>query len=134
MDRLQFMEVFLAVADTGGFAAAARRVGISPPAITRAVAALEEHLGVRLLTRTTRVVRLTEAGARYAEDVRRILADVEEAQAAAAGVNAAPRGRLSVTAPQLFGRMFVTPIIVDFLQAHEHVEVSALLLDRVVNL
>lgn len=134
MDRLHFMAVFVAVADTGSFAGAARRLNASPPAVTARVTALEAHLGVRLLSRTTRVVRLTEAGARYVEDARRILAEVDEADEAAAGVNAEPRGRLSVTAPMLFGKMFVIPILVDFLQAHAKVEVSALFLDRVVNL
>ncbi len=134
MDRLHFMAVFVAVADTGSFAGAARRLNASPPAVTRAVTSLEAHLGVRLLNRTTRVVRLTEAGARYLEDARRILSEVDEADEAAAGVNAAPRGRLSVTAPVMFGKMFMIPVVVDFLKLHDKVEVSALLVDRVVNL
>jgi DNA-binding transcriptional LysR family regulator len=128
------MAVFVAVADTGSFAEAARRLGSSPPAVTRAVIALEGHLGMRLLNRTTRTVRLTEAGMRYLEDARRILGEIDEMEEAAAGINAEPRGRLSVTAPVLFGKMFVVPIIVDFLQAHRQVEVSGLFLDRVVNL
>lgn len=134
MDRLHFMTVFIAVADTGSFAAAARRLHTSPPAVTRAVTALEQHLGARLLNRTTRVVRLTEAGARYLDDARRILGEVEEAELAATGVSAEPRGRLSVTAPLLFGKMFVMPALIDFLLAHPQVEVSAVLLDRVVSL
>lgn len=134
MDRLHFMNVFVAVADTGSLAAASRRLHLSPPAVTRAVTALETHLGTRLLNRTTRVVRLTEAGMRYLEDARRILGEIDEMEEAAAGLNAAPRGKLSVTAPVLFGKMFVVPIIVDFLRAHARVEVSGLFLDRVVNL
>jgi DNA-binding transcriptional LysR family regulator len=134
MDRLHFMAVFVAVAETGSLAGAARRLGASPPAVTRAITALEAHLNVQLLKRTTRVVRLTAAGQRYLEDARRILADVDEAEEAAAGVNAEPRGRVSVTAPQLFGKMFVVPALVDFLQAYDKVEVSALFLDRVVSL
>lgn len=134
MDRLHFMAVFVAVAETGSFAAAARRLHTSPPAVTRAVTALEQHLGVRLLSRTTRVVRLTEAGGRYLDDARRILGEIDEAEQAAAGINAEPRGRLSITAPLLLGKMFVMPALVDFLQAHPKVEASALLLDRVVNL
>ncbi len=134
MDRFQLMRVFVAVADEAGFAAGARRLGLSPPAVTRAVAALEEHLGVKLLHRTTRSVRATEAGERYLEDARRILADVAAADEAAAGINAAPRGRLRVTAPVLFGRIFVTPGIVEYLTRYPQTEVSAMFVDRVVNL
>ena len=103
MDRFQMMTVFVAVAEEEGFAAGARRLGMSPPAVTRAVAALEERLGVKLLNRTTRYVRTTEAGQRYLEDARRILAEAQAADEAAAGINAEPRGHLAVTAPVLFG-------------------------------
>jgi DNA-binding transcriptional LysR family regulator len=128
------MTVFVAVAEAESFAGGARRLKMSPPAVTRAVVALEERLGVRLLTRTTRVVRVTEAGARYLEDARRLLVEMEEADAAAAGVNAVPRGQLSVTAPVLFGKHYVMPIITDYLSAFEQATVSALFVDRVVNL
>lgn len=134
MDRLHLMTVFVAVAEAESFAGGARRLGMSPPAVTRAVSALEERLGVRLLTRTTRIVRPTEAGLRYLEDARRIIMEIDEADEAAAGVNAEPRGRLAVTAPVLFGRMFVMPAIVEYLQRYPAVDVSALFLDRVVNL
>lgn len=134
MDRLHLMTIFVAVAEAESFAGGARRLGMSPPAVTRAISALEERLGVRLLTRTTRIVRTTEAGMRYLEDARRIIADVDEADEAAAGINAEPRGRLAITAPVLFGRMFVAPAIVEYLQRHPAVNVSALFLDRVVNL
>jgi len=128
------MRAFVAVAEAEGFAPAARRLNISPPAVTRAVASLEEHLGVKLLNRTTRYVRATEAGLRYLDDARRILAEIEAADEAAAGVNAAPRGLLSVTAPVLFGRMFVMPGIVKYLEHYPGTEVNAVFLDRVVNL
>jgi DNA-binding transcriptional LysR family regulator len=134
MDRLQLMSVFVAVAEEHGFAAGARRLRMSPPAVTRAVAALENRLGVQLLQRTTRHVRTTEAGERYLDDARRILADADAADEAAAGVNTQPRGRLAVTAPVLFGRMFVMPGIVDYLARYPGTEVSAIFLDRVVNL
>lgn len=127
------MATFLAVVDSGGFASAARQLNQSPPAVTRAVADLEERLGLRLLTRTTRVVRVTEAGARYAEDCRRILADIDEAEAAAAGSHATPRGTLHLTAPAMFGRLHVTPIVVSYLQAFPEVDVECLFVDRVVN-
>jgi len=91
-------------------------------------------LGVRLLTRTTRCVRVTEAGARYLEDARRILNDLEEADQAAAGNNATPRGLLAVTAPVLFGKLYVMPLLVEYQTTYAHTTVSALLVDRVVNL
>lgn len=134
MDRLHLMSVFVAVAESESFSAAARRLGMSAPAVTRAVSALEQRLGVRLLTRTTRFVRATEAGLRYLEDARRILAEVDEADEAAGGVNATPRGRLAITAPVLFGRMYVAPVVVDYLRRYPDVTVSALFLDRVVHL
>ncbi|HMW77227.1 MAG TPA: LysR family transcriptional regulator [Rhodocyclaceae bacterium] len=134
MDRLQSMGVFVAVAEEESFAGAARRLQMSPPAVTRCIAALEEHLGVKLLTRTTRFVRATEAGQRYVESARRILAEADEADEAAAGVHAAPRGQLAVTAPVLFGSMHVMPGIVEFLTRYPEVSVNAIFLDRVVNL
>ena len=133
MDRLQAMTTFVAVVDSGGFASAARKLNLSPPVVTRAVAELEERLGLRLLTRTTRVVRVTDAGARFADDCRRILGDIEEAETAATGTNAAPRGTLTLTAPVLFGHLFVTPILVDYLQRFPEVDAQCLFLDRVVN-
>ena len=133
MDRLQAMTTFVAVVDSGGFASAARKLNLSPPVVTRAVAELEERLGLRLLTRTTRFVRVTDAGARFAEDCRRILADVEEAETVATGTHAAPRGTLSLTAPVLFGQLYVTPILVHYLQQYPEVDAQCLFLDRVVN-
>ncbi|MCG8691226.1 MAG: LysR family transcriptional regulator, partial [Minwuiales bacterium] len=88
MDRLQTMSVFVGVAEEGGFSAAARRLNLSPASVTRAVSELEARLGARLLHRTTRSVRLTEAGQRYLADCRRILAEVEEADSHAAGIHA----------------------------------------------
>lgn len=134
MDRFHLMTVFVAVAEEEGFAAAARRLRMSPPAVTRAIAFLEERLGVRLLTRTTRLVRTTDAGARYLEDARRILLEADEADEAAAGINATPRGHLAVTAPVLFGKIYVMPIITAYQMAFKETTVSALFIDRVVNL
>jgi DNA-binding transcriptional LysR family regulator len=124
----------VAVAEEEGFAAGARRLGMSPPTVTRAVAALERRLGVQLLHRTTRHVRTTDVGQRYLDDARRILAEADAADEAAAGINAEPRGRLVVTAPVLFGRIFVMPGIVEYLERHPATQVSAMFLDRVVNL
>lgn len=134
IDRFYLMTVFVAVAEAQGFAAAGRRLSMSPPAVTRAVAALEDHLGVRLLTRTTRTVRVTEAGARYLTDAQRIIADLDEADAAAAGNNTTPRGQLHVTAPVLFGKHYVMPVITAYQQEHELTTVTAMFVDRVVNL
>lgn len=134
MDRFQEMQVFLAVAEEQGFAAAARRLNMSPPSVTRAVAALEERIGTLLLTRTTRSVHITEAGQRYVEDCRRILAELEEAEESAAGSHATPRGQLNITAPVLFGELFVTPLLVEYLNQQPAVQIKALLVDRVVSM
>ncbi|MDP3589184.1 MAG: LysR family transcriptional regulator [Methylobacter sp.] len=134
MDRLQLMTVFVAVAEEQSFAGGARRLNMSPPAVTRAIAALEDRLGIKLLTRTTRYVRVTDAGQRYLEDARRIINEVDEADEAAAGINAEPRGQLAITAPVLFGKLFVIPGIVDYLQRYPDMEISAVFLDRIVNL
>lgn len=134
MDRLDSLRVFVAVAEEAGFAAAARRLGLSPPAVTRAVAALEERIGARLLQRTTRVVRLTDAGTRFLGDCKRILAELAEAEASAAGAHAEPRGRFSVTAPVLFGRLHVAPLLLDFLARYPRVTAQLLLFDRIVDL
>ncbi|MNH02507.1 HTH-type transcriptional regulator DmlR [compost metagenome] len=134
MDQIHLMKVFVAVGELESFAAAARRLDISPAAVTRAVSALEDMLGVKLLQRTTRSVRLTQAGGRYLEDTRHILASISEANEAAAGINATPKGELAVTAPILFGKKFVMPSIVRYLQRYPEVDVSAYFLDRIVNM
>ncbi|WP_437687209.1 LysR family transcriptional regulator [Sorangium sp. So ce176] len=134
MDRLDTLRVFIAVAEEEGFAPAARRLSMSPPAVTRAIAALEERIGTRLLHRTTRIVRLTEAGARFLTDCKRILGEIEEAEASAAGSHAELRGQIGVTAPVMFGRMFVAPVVLDFLARHPRVSARTLLVDRVVDM
>lgn len=134
MDRYTELQVFVSVAECEGFAAGARKLGISPPVATRAIADLEARLGIKLLTRSTRHVRLTDAGRRYWDDAKRILLDIAEADEAAAGINGEPSGHLAVTAPVLFGKMFVLPGVIDFLNRYPRMEVNALFLDRVVNL
>lgn len=128
------MRVFIAVAQEQGFAPAARRLAMSPPAVTRAISALEERIGTLLLHRTTRVVRLTEAGVRFLADCKRILGEIEEAESSAAGEHAEPRGQLAVTAPVMFGRLYVAPIVLDFLARHPQVTARTLFVDRVVDL
>lgn len=134
MDRLYSMTIFLAVVDEGGFAPAARKLKISPPVVTRAIGELEAAIGARLLVRTTRVVRVTEAGWRYANDCRRVLADIADIEQAASGTHAAPRGRLVITASVLFGKMYVMPIVTDYLRRYPETDVECRFLDRVVNM
>jgi DNA-binding transcriptional LysR family regulator len=134
VDRLDTMRAFVAVADEQGFAAAARRLGMSPPAVTRAIVALEDRIGTRLLHRTTRTVRLTEAGTRFLADCKRILGELDEAEASAAGSHAEPRGRLAVTASVMFGRLYVAPVVLDFLALNPRVTARMLFVDRVVDL
>lgn len=134
MDRLRSMAIFVGVAEENGFAPAARRLGISPPSVTRAITELETRLGCRLLHRTTRSVRLTEAGERYLADCRRILSDVEAAERQAAGVHATPRGSVSVTASVMFGGRVLTPILRDLLDRYPEVSVTTLFVDRVAHL
>lgn len=134
MDRWQAMRIFAKVAETGSFAETARHLHMSPPAVTRAVAGLEDLIGARLLVRTTRSVKLTEAGARYVDDCRRILSDMAEAEAAAAGSYATPSGTLSVTAPLLFGHLYVLPILTEYLDIYPTMAGRTLFVDRPVNM
>lgn len=128
------MQTFVAVAEHRGFAQAARKLGLSAPAVTRAIAALEEQLSLRLFNRTTRVVKLTDAGARYFERARRILADLDDAERAARAEHAEPAGRFVVTAPNVFGRREVAPLLSEFLARHPAVRGELQLVDRMVNL
>jgi DNA-binding transcriptional LysR family regulator len=134
MDRLDAMQAFVAVADLQGFAPAARKLGLSPSAVTRLIAALEERLGARLLQRTTRQVTLTDAGSRYLERARRILADVDEAEDAIEGERTRPEGRLVISAPFGFGRLHVSPVVSAYLKRYPDVGVDLRLSDRRINL
>lgn len=134
MDHLDTLRCFVAVADAGGFAVAGRRLGCSAAAVTRAIAALEARLGVLLFQRSTRMVRLTEAGERFLADCRPILSDLHEAEQAASGAQAEAQGLLSITAPQMFGTVHVAPIVQGFLQAQPRVQVRTLFVNRLVHL
>jgi DNA-binding transcriptional LysR family regulator len=134
MDRFYEMQIFIAVAEEDGFAAAARRLNISPPTVTRAVASIEERIGTQLLSRSTRSMHLSEAGLRYLEDCRRILSELEEAEEAAAGSYSVPCGNLTITAPVIFGEMFVAPTLVEYMDRFPAVTLNAMLVDRVVNM
>ncbi len=134
MDRFATLQAFVGVAEAKGFAPAARHLGLSPSAVTRLVAALEERLGSRLLQRTTRSVMLTDEGERYLPLARRILADLDEADASLQAARAAPSGRLVVAAPLAFGRVHVGPLLSSYLSRHPAVQGELRLGDRVVNL
>lgn len=128
------MEVFAAVAEAGSLAAAAKRLRLSPPAVTRAIAALELRLGVRLLNRTTRRLSLTEAGTRFLSSTQRLLSEIDDAEKAAAGATATPSGHLTITASVTLGRTHISALVLEFLREEPRVTASLLLLDRVVNL
>lgn len=134
MDHLDTLRCFVGVADAGGFAVAGRQLGCSASAVTRAIAALEARLGVLLFQRSTRMVRLTEAGVRFLADCRPIFNDLHEAEQAASGAQAQAQGLLSITAPQMFGIQHVAPIVQGFLQAQLQVQVRTLFVNRVVHL
>jgi DNA-binding transcriptional LysR family regulator len=134
MDRFESLSVFVTVAEQRGFAAASRALDMSPPAVTRAVAALERHLGVTLFHRSTRAVSLTNEGAVLLDRARRLLADLREAEQTVMGGRSVPRGQLYVTAPVMFGRLHVLPVINTLLARHTGLNARMLLLDRNVRI
>ena len=131
MDRLENLEAFVAAAESPSFTEAARKLGKTPAAVTRAIAALEARTGLRLFNRTTRAVALTEAGGRYLDQARRALAEFAALELTAAGDQAAARGTLTVTAPEMFGRLHVLPIALDFMTAHPAIKDTLPLLPRI---
>jgi DNA-binding transcriptional LysR family regulator len=134
MDRLLTLEMFVAVASEGGFAAAARKLGSSPPAVTRGIAALEARLGTSLFHRSTRAVALTDAGAAFLDQARRILADLAGAERELRGAEAEPRGQLHLTAPVMFGRLHVLPVVSALMAQHRDLAVRMMLIDRNVRI
>jgi len=134
MDKLRAMQTFVQIADQGSLTAAARVLGSSLPAVVRALAAYEALLGVRLFNRTTRRISLTDEGRRHLDSCRQVLAAVDESEAALSAESRTPVGHLHVTAPVLFGQMYVAPAITRFVQAHPGMRCSVVLLDRMVNL
>ena len=134
MDRIEAMRIFIAAIDEGSLAGAGRRLGRSPAAVSRAIAFLEAHAAAELLHRTTRSIRLSEAGERYAYACRRVLAELDEADIAIAGERADPRGTLTVTAPPISGEEILRPIIDAYLDAFPSVSVNLVLLERHANL
>ncbi len=134
IDRLDAMRVFITALNQGSLARAGRHLGRSPAAVTRAIAALEAHVGAPLLLRTTRNLRLTEAGERYAAVCRHVLLQLEEAELSVAGQRVEPQGVLTITAPVMFGTRILAPIVNDFLRAKPKIQVRLLLLNRITNL
>ena len=133
-DRFEVMQAFIAVCDAQGFSAGARKLGMSPSVVTRLVAGLESRLGIRLLQRTTRSVRLTDAGERYLERARRIVAEVEEAELSAQEERGEPTGRLVIAVPVVFGRLHATPLLTRYLELYPKVSVELQLANHFVSL
>jgi len=134
MDRLDAMSVLLAVVEEGSLSAASRRLRAPLATVSRKVADLEKHLRAQLLVRTSRRIRLTDAGRAYVASAKQILEQVQEAERNAAGEYSAPRGELHVTAPTMFGRTHVLPIAIAFLKKHPEIDLRLLLNDRQVNM
>ncbi|HVJ54071.1 MAG TPA: LysR family transcriptional regulator [Aliidongia sp.] len=129
MDRLEAMSILVAVVEGGSFTAASRRLDMPLPSVSRKLAELEAHLNARLLTRSTRRLTLTDAGASYVEACRRILEEVGDAERAASGEYAAPKGELVITAPVVFGRLHVVPVVIAFLATYPEINVRMVLSD-----
>lgn len=134
MDKLRAMQAFIHIAEQGSLTAAAQVMESSLPAMVRTLAGFEAQLGVRLFNRTTRRISLTEEGRRHLESCRQLLAALADAEAALSAEAAEPAGHLTITAPMLFGQMHVAPAVTRFVQQHEKMRCSMVLLDRVVNL
>ncbi|HET7780203.1 MAG TPA: LysR family transcriptional regulator [Rudaea sp.] len=128
------MSVLLAAVETGSLSGAGRKLGMPLPTVSRKVSELETHLKARLLHRSTRRLTLTDSGRAYVEACKRILNDVEEAERAAAGEYSAPKGDLVITAPIVYGRLHVLPVVTEFLRAYPDVDIRLQLGDRMVNL
>ena len=134
MDRLQTLEMFVAVAERGGFAAAARELRVSPPAVTRGIAELEARLGVILFHRSTRAVTLTDEGTGFLAKARRIINELDEAERQLSGARSEPRGQFYVTAPVAFGRLHVLPVVTELLDRHADLNIQMMLIDRNVRI
>lgn len=134
MDKLKALHTFIRIVDEGSLTAAARALDISLPAVVRSLAALETHLGVRLFNRTTRRISLTEEGKHYLQHCRQLLMALEDAEAALSAGAMEPAGNLVITAPVLFGQMYVAPAVTRFVQRYDKMRCNVVLLDRVVNL
>jgi DNA-binding transcriptional LysR family regulator len=134
MDRLREMEIFIRVVETGSFSAAGRDFNLGQPSVSKTIAALEERLGARLLVRSTRQLSPTEAGTAYYERASRVVAEANEAEAAAQGAGAGIEGRLRISAPVTFGRLHLVPKLGEFFEANPRVRLELVMDDRIVDL
>lgn len=134
MDRFQAMQAFVTVVETGSFSAAARRIGVGQPAISKTIAQLEDRLQVRLLVRSTHSLAPTDAGVRFYERARSAIREAEEAELEARGAGAGLSGRLRVSAATTFARLLIVPRLPQFLARHPDIEIDVLLDDRVIDL
>jgi len=134
MDKVHAMTVFVHIVEKGSLTAAAEALGTSLPSTVRALAALERSLGARLLNRTTRRIALTDEGRAYYERARRILGDIADVEAAVSQKQVVPQGRLAIGAPVVFGRLHVTPLVLEFLERHPAMRIELAMHDRIVNL
>lgn len=134
MDKFKAMTTFVRIVEAGSLTGAAERLDSSLTAVVRGLAALEQQLGVRLLNRTTRRIALTDEGREYFERCRRLLSELEETENALTDRRLTPSGRLAITAPVMFGRLHVAPVVTDFLAAYPEMRAELLLLDRVIDL
>ncbi len=133
MDRLESMSILLKVVECGSLSAASRKLGMPLASVSRKLSELETYLKIRLLNRSTRWLELTDAGRSYMAASKRILDELGEAERAATGEYSAPKGDLIVTAPTVFGRLYLLPIVTEFLKAYPEIDIRLLLTDRVVN-
>lgn len=134
MDRLDEFRVLIAIVETGSLVAAGRRLGKSPPTMTRRLTELEQRIGVCLVERSSRTCRPTSAGVQLADQGRRVLESYEEAIAHASGEMTTPRGQIRMTAPITFGRNHVVPLVTDFIDKHPEIAIELTLIDRLVDL
>jgi len=134
MDRLEGMSIFVAVVESGSLTSAGRRLGMPLPTVSRKLAELEEHLGARLLLRSTRRLTLTDAGSAYFQSCKRILDEVGDAERQVAGEQLAPKGELVLTAPIVFGRLHILPVVNEFLAAYPEINIRIWLSDRNMHL
>lgn len=134
MDRLSAMKVYVAVVESQGFSAASRTLGMSVPTVCRKIAELESQLGAQLLIRSTRRVSVTDSGFDYYDDAKRILEEVDGAERRASGEFRRATGLLTITAPSMFGRLHILPIVSDFMRLHNEIEVRLLLTNHVLDL
>jgi len=134
MDRLKAIETFVAVAQRGSLTAAAKAEGVAPAIIGRRLDGLEEHLGVKLMVRTTRRITLTHEGSAFLEDCQRVLVDLASAEASVSAGGVKASGHLRITAPAGFGRRHVAPLVPHFRELHPEVSISLNLSDRVVDM